>query len=77
VYYFLFYCIVPLYVNVWCVENDSFKEFPGGEDFEDFEQQQEFVEDKSLMHAHFSHYNMHFNYTVYYLFFCINMMGPI
>jgi hypothetical protein len=24
---FLFYCVVSLHVNVWCVENVSFEEF--------------------------------------------------
>jgi hypothetical protein len=51
VYYFLFYCVVCLFVNVWSVENESFEEFPKEKDFEDFEQQRESVDSKSLLHS--------------------------
>jgi hypothetical protein len=37
--------------NVWCVENNPFEEFAFIEDFQDFEQQQELGEGKSLLHS--------------------------
>jgi hypothetical protein len=52
-------------------------EYTAVEDPEDFEQQQAWVEGKSLPHPHLSYYNMHFNYIVIYLLLCINMLGPI
>lgn len=61
-----FYCIVFLHMNVWCVENESFKGFLEGEDFEEFEHQ-EFVEGKSLMQSCLPKYNMHFNYTILFI----------
>jgi hypothetical protein len=30
-----------------------------------------------LVAFHFTYYNMHFNYIIYLLIACINMMGPI
>jgi hypothetical protein len=49
---------------MWCVEDDSYVEYAKVKDFQDLEQQQALVEDKSLLHPHFSYYNVHFNYTV-------------
>jgi hypothetical protein len=37
------------------------------EDQEDFEQQQVWVDGKSLLHPCLSYYNMHFNYIIIYL----------
>jgi hypothetical protein len=37
---------------MWCVESDPYVVFAAVKDFQDFEQQQEFVEGKSLMHPH-------------------------
>jgi hypothetical protein len=54
-------------VNVWSIVNDPFVEYANIEDQEDFEQQQAWVEGKSLMHSRLSYYNMHFNYIVIYL----------
>jgi hypothetical protein len=36
---------------MWCVEDDSFVENAGVEDFQDLEQQQTLVEGKSLLHS--------------------------
>jgi hypothetical protein len=47
--------------------HDPFVEYANIEDQEDFEQQQAWVEGKSLMHSRLSYYNMHFNYIVIYL----------
>jgi hypothetical protein len=35
---------------MWCVENGSYVEYAGVEDFQDLDQQQALVEDKSLLH---------------------------
>jgi hypothetical protein len=48
---FLFYSIVCLYVNDVCVEDGSYVEYAGVEDFQDLEQQQALVEGKSLLHS--------------------------
>jgi hypothetical protein len=47
---FLFYSIVCLYVNVWSVEDEPYVEYAEVEEFQDIEQQQALVEDKSLLH---------------------------
>jgi hypothetical protein len=36
---------------MWCVEDGSFVENAGVEDFQDFEQQQTLVEGKSFLHS--------------------------
>jgi hypothetical protein len=36
---------------VWYIENDPFEEFTTLEDLEDFEQEQAFLEGKSLLHS--------------------------
>jgi hypothetical protein len=36
---------------MWCVEDSSFVEYTGVEDFQDLEQQQALVEGKSLLHS--------------------------
>jgi hypothetical protein len=36
---------------MWCVEDGSFVEYAGVEDFQDLEQQQTWVEAKSLLHS--------------------------
>jgi hypothetical protein len=77
VFCFLFYCIVPLYVNVWCVENDPFEEFDVVEDLEDFEQQREFAKGKSLLHSHLSITTCILITLFIYLLLYINMMGPM
>jgi predicted nucleotidyltransferase len=38
-------------MHVWYVEKDPFEELAAVEDIQDFEQQQEFVEGKSLLHS--------------------------
>jgi hypothetical protein len=48
---------------MWCVEDGSFVQYAGVEDFQDLEQQQTLVEGKSLLH---------FNYTVVYYFYALN-----
>jgi hypothetical protein len=55
-----------------CVEDGSYVEYVGVEDFQDLEQQQMLVEDQSLPHSRWSYYNMHFNYTVIYYCFALN-----
>jgi hypothetical protein len=46
---------------MWCVEDGSYVEYTGVEDFQDLEQQQASVEGKSLLYFHLSYYNVHFN----------------
>jgi hypothetical protein len=62
-----------------CVERSerSFVEYAVVEDQEGFEQQHAWVEGKSLLHSLLSYYNMHFKYTVFTFFTCINVMGPM
>jgi hypothetical protein len=47
VYCFLFISIVSLYVNVWSVEYEQFKDFSVVEEFQDPEQFPELAEGKS------------------------------
>jgi hypothetical protein len=65
---------------MWCVEDGSYVEYAEVEDFQDLEQHQALVEGKSLLHSQLSYYNMHFNYTIIYLFIylllCIKLKGP-
>jgi hypothetical protein len=61
---------------MWCVEDDPYVERTEVEDFQDIEQQQVLVEGKSLLYSRLSYYNMHFNFTIIYLFICIKLKGP-
>jgi hypothetical protein len=61
---------------MWCVEDDPYVEHTEVEDFQDIEQQQVLVEGKSLLYSRLSYYNMHFNFTIIYLFICIKLKGP-
>jgi hypothetical protein len=61
---------------MWCVEDDPYVERTEVEDFQDIEQQQVLVEGKSLLYSWLSYYNMHFNFTIIYLFICIKLKGP-
>jgi hypothetical protein len=62
---------------VWCVENDPFEEFAAVEDLEDFEQQREFVEGKSLLHSPLPITICILITSFIYLLLCINTMGPM
>jgi hypothetical protein len=57
---------------MWYVEDGSYVEYAGVEDFQDLEQQQALVEGKSLLHSRLSYYNMNFNYTVFTYCFALN-----
>jgi hypothetical protein len=47
-------------------------EYAEVEEFQDIEQQHALVEGKSLLHSCLSYYNMHFNYTIIYLFIALH-----
>jgi hypothetical protein len=61
---------------MWCVEDGSYVEYAEVEDFQDTEQHQALVEGKSLLHPCWTYYNMHFNYTIIYLWLCIKLKDP-
>jgi hypothetical protein len=72
---FLFYSIECLYENDVVRRRRSDVEYAEVEEFQDIEHQQALVEGKSLLHSRLSYYNMHFNYTVIYFLFCIQIGG--
>jgi nitrogen fixation-related uncharacterized protein len=51
VYCFLFVSIVCLYVNLWSVEYEQFRDFAAVEDYQDPEQFPVLVEGKNLLHS--------------------------
>jgi hypothetical protein len=57
---------------MWCKEDDPSVEYAEVEEFQDIEQQHALVEGKSLLHSCLSYYNMHFNYTIIYLFIALH-----